>query len=354
MAREESYPGLNTYEKWLKQEGLPVYRGFYIQDLRTVPLKPWQRKGGLGAIIKLDGSEEADDGYVCEIPPGARLKPQRHLYEEMIFILSGAGATTIWSKRGEKQIFEWQEGSLFSPPLNTWHSHFNGRGDKPARYVSVTNRPLIMNLFHNLDFIFKNDFRFLDRYKGEEDYFSGRGKSIPGRVWESNFIPDVYSFQLKDQKERGAGGNGILFELSENSMGSHISDFPMGTYKKAHRHGPGAHIVILKGKGYSVMWREGEERKKIAWQPGSLFVPPEMWFHQHFNTGGEPARYLALRATGTKYRMGKAWGIAESVKEGGDQIEYEDEDPAVRESFEKELAKEGVTLKMPPIIRSKK
>ena len=88
MAREESYPGLRTYEKWLKQEGLPVYRGFHIQDLRTVPLKPWQRKGGLAAIIKLDGSEEADDGYVCEIPPGARLKPQRHLYEEMIFILS--------------------------------------------------------------------------------------------------------------------------------------------------------------------------------------------------------------------------------------------------------------------------
>lgn len=349
MAREKSYPGLNTYEKWLEQEGLPVNRGYHIEDLSALPLKPWQRKGGLGAIIKLDGSEEADDGYVCEIPPGANLKPQRHLYEEMIFILSGRGATTMWNKRGEKQTFEWQEGSLFAPPLNTWHRHFNGRGDKPARYVSVTNRPLIMNLFHNMDFVFKNDFRFLDRYSGEEGYFSGRGKSIPGMVWESNFIPDVYSFQLQDQKERGAGGSGILFEMSENSMGSHISEFPVGTYKKAHRHGPGAHIIILKGRGYSIMWREGEERKKIDWQPGSMFVPPEMWFHQHFNTGREPARYLALRATGVKYHTGKAWGIAENVKAGGDQIEYEDEDPAIRELFVKELAKEGVTLKMPPV-----
>lgn len=353
MAKEGPY-GLKTYDKWLKEEELPVNRGYHVGDLNKVPLNPWPRKGGLGAFIQMEGAEEADDAYVCEIPPGATLKPQKHLFEEMIFILSGRGATAIWNKRGEKQIFEWQAGSLFSPPLNTWHIHYNGQGDKPARYVSVTNRPMIMNLFHNLDFIYKNDFRFTDRFNSQEGYFSGKGKTVTGRIWETNFIPDVYSFQLKDQKERGAGGTGIIFELSENSMGSHISEFPVGTYKKAHRHGPGAHIVILQGKGYSFMWRGGEEKKRIDWQPGSLFVPPEMWFHQHFNTGSEPARYLALRATGTKFRSGKAWGIAESVKEGGDQIEYEDEDPSVRELFVKELAKVGVTLKMPPVIRNNK
>ena len=38
-----------------------------------------------------------------------------------------------------------------------------------------------------------------------------------------------------------------------------------------------------------------------------------------------------------------------SVKEGGNQIEYEDEDPEVREMFEQELSKQGVELKMPPL-----
>lgn len=351
---EETYTGPTTYNKWVEDERLPLYKGYYIKDLKDLPLKPWGRKGGLGAIINLQGAEEADDGYVCEIAPGASLKPQRHFYEEMIFILSGRGATTIWQEGKPKQTFEWQEGSLFAPPLNTWHQHFNGQGDKPARYLGVTNRPLMMNLLHNLDAIFKNDFQFLDRYKGEGEYFSGKGKSLPGRVWESNFIPDVYSFQLQEWKERGAGGRNILFELSENTMGAHISEFPVGTYKKAHRHGAGAHVIILKGTGYSLMWREGEEKTRIDWQAGSMFVPPEMWFHQHFNTGKEPARYLALRAGGRKYRVGKEWAVDENVQTGGSQIEYEDEDPAIRQLFEKELAKTGAPLKMAPITYRKK
>ena len=38
-----------------------------------------------------------------------------------------------------------------------------------------------------------------------------------------------------------------MIELAQNSMGAHISQFQPGTYKKAHRHGPGAHVIILDG-----------------------------------------------------------------------------------------------------------
>ena len=124
----------SSYRKWIESEGIALIEGFFIEDIKNVPLQPWERNGGSGVRICLEGTGETDDCYICEIPPGKNLKPQRHLFEEMIYIVSGRGATTIWNDGGPKRTFEWQEGSLFSPRLNTWHQHFNGSGDQPARY----------------------------------------------------------------------------------------------------------------------------------------------------------------------------------------------------------------------------
>ena len=342
------------YKKWQATEGLDVIDGMFVEDLRKIPLKPWRRKGGLGVFINLFGTGGENDAYVCEIPPGASLLPQRHMFEELIFILDGRGSTTIWNEEGSKQSFEWQPGSLFSPPLNTWHQHFNAQGAKPARYLGVTLAPLVMNIFHNKSFIFSNPFQFEDRFRGETDYFSGKGRlgrssGLGVKIWETNFVPDVLKRDLIEWKERGAGGKSIFFELSENSMAAHISEFPVGTYKKCHRHGPGAHVTILKGEGYTLMWEEGKPIQRYDWKVGSLIVPPEKWFHQHFNVGKEPAKYLALHArVSQKYASGqKNWEADRNLKEGGDQIEYEDEDPKIREMFEKELAQRGIQCQMP-------
>lgn len=44
--------------------------------------------------------------------------------------------------------------------------------------------------------------------------------------------------------------------------------------------------------------------------------------------------------------------MSESVKMGGDRIEYEDEDPRVRAMFEEELAKRGVESRMKCVYRA--
>ena len=82
--------------------------------------------------LNLEGTEGVNDCYVCEIPPGQSLEAQKHLFEEMIFVISGRGATTVWRDGGRKQTFEWGEGSLFSPPLNTRYQHFNGQETNPS------------------------------------------------------------------------------------------------------------------------------------------------------------------------------------------------------------------------------
>lgn len=317
-------------------------------------LEDWPRKGGKGAVINLTGSEGVTDAYIAEIPPGKRLQPQKHLYEEMIVILSGRGATTIWQEGGAEQTFEWQEWSLFAIPINAWHQHFNGQGDKPVRYLAATNAPTVVSLFHNMDFILKDSFVFKDRFSGEQDYFTSAGRflSEKDRIWETNFVADVRSAKLYSWKERGAGGNNVLFELADNTMAAHISEFPPGTYKKAHRHGPGANVILVNGAGYSLMWPEGQPRVKVDWRKGSMFVPPDKWFHQHFNTGSEPARYLALREGSRKNLMGRAFKIDEDIKKGGDQIEYKDQDPEIERLFSEELAKKGLKSRMAPFFKS--
>ncbi|MBI4322624.1 MAG: cupin domain-containing protein [Chloroflexi bacterium] len=338
---------LTTYEKWQKEEGIPVYKGYHIPNLRTVELKPWARIGDGGCFINLSDQEE-DDARVMEIGPGGNLAPERHMFEELIYVVCGRGATTIWQPGKGKQTVEWNEGSVFSPPLNSWHQHFNADGTKPARLLGVTSAPMIINLFHNDDFIFSNDFIFADRYNTQDDYFSGQGRSLGGRYWRTNFVPDAKTFKLLEWKQRGAGGTNITFSIAGNAMCAHISEFPLGTYKKGHRHQAGAHVVILAGKGYSLLWLEqGGPKTRIDWEDGSMLSPPDMWYHQHFNTGPTPARYLALRWGSPEFQMHGEW--ARKFRDsGGQQIEYEDEDREIRSMFEEELAKSGVEMRLPP------
>ena len=289
---------------------------------------------------------------MLEIAPGSKIPPQRLLFEEIIFVLEGSGSTSVWNEENRKVTFEWQAGSLFSPPANTWRQHFNASGKKPARLLSVTTAPVLFNLFRDTDFILSNSYNFKDRFDEDPQSFSGAGESYRGKrmqVWDTNFVADVRTLPVHRWDERGPGAASVSIELSENCLTSHISEFPVGSYKKAHRHGPGAHVIIIGGQGYSLMWPEGEEIKRFDWKDGSVVVPPERWFHQHFNTGPIPARYLAIRWGSQKYPRPwqmKSYGIDESVKKGGAQIEFEDEDPKIRQMFEAELAKHGLQSRM--------
>ena len=132
----------------------------------------------------------------------------------------------------------------------------------------------------------------------------------------------------------------------------------MGTYKKAHRHGPGAHVIVIKGMGYSLLWpshgNPQDDLERVDWKPGSMVVPPNGWFHQHFNGGATPARYLAFRWNSQKYYF--SLGVAMEgdtdvdVKMGGAQIEYEDEEPLIHDIFAETLARSGAESHMEEFI----
>jgi hypothetical protein len=373
--RAEPFSERTPYEQWMAAEGVPIHTGYHVPDVRALALKPWERLGAKGALIDLEGAEGTDGAYVFELAPGASTSPQRYLFEESLYVLDGEGETAVWHEGSQKEIFRWARRTLFSPPLNTWRQHTN-RGTAPARLIAFTDLPLVMDLFHSAEFIFDNDFAFRDRYDREPGYFTvnaskmkiagsaatfGEGEKGAVGVLDTGLVPDVNGIELFEARARGLKNKSAEIVLSDNSMQSHLSEFEVGTYKRAHRHGPGSHVLALGGVGYSLMWTsvprysEAPKQVRVDWKDGTLFVPPDRWFHQHFNAGETAAKYMATTWIGGKYFVKGMGGGGRthrlntiSTHHGGNMVDYPDEDPAIRSIFEEELRKNGVAVRMPP------
>ena len=284
------------------------------------------------------------------------------MYTEAIYVVSGHGSCSVWREGGEKQTFEWGPGSYFVPPTNAWHQFFNASLSQPARWFSVTDLPQIFRQWNSEHFIFNNGYDFDDRFQGEPDYFTAEAKLYRGRVWETNFIPDIRKLPLYEWKSRGGGGTNAFMVMGSGLMESHVSRFESGYYKKSHRHGPGAHLYIIEGEGYVLAQRGEEERVRCDWKEGSLYLSGAgqgLWLHQHFNVGATPATYLVMnQGLSRKYAVNR-WQAQESTvlrtgevsgKKGGYQVEYEDEDPEIHRIFEEELTKRGITCRMKNMV----
>src|SRR5438094_5755457 len=197
---------LDPYATWATQEGVPVTEDFGV-DLLEVPTAPWSRFGVNGGIVHLKGRGDFVSIFVLDLAPGGKSAPQKHLFEEVVYVLSGHGNTTVEASDGRKHSFEWGPKSLFALPLNTRYQHFNSSGRERARLASTNNLALVLNLFHNESFVFDNAYEFSER-QGAAKYFSGEGEFIPLRprrnISETTFPPHLTRFDANARDGSGA------------------------------------------------------------------------------------------------------------------------------------------------------
>jgi quercetin dioxygenase-like cupin family protein len=363
----------SPYESFIEKENIPIIRGLGVYDVRDLALGPWQRMGGMGAYLELDGLQNRNALYVVEIPPRGALNAEKHMYEEVCCVVEGRGSTEVW-RDGEpekKQLFEWQKGSLFSPPLNSWHRLVNATSS-PARLVVGTNAPPIMAMFKSRKFIFDNPFQFDDRYPKDDDYFrpaeelsirpeNGRHINL------GNLIPDTLNCELPLENHRGAGHRNFAWRLSGNCFIGFVAQYPPGRYSKAHFHPGGPALVCLRGKGYLITWpREVGVR---PWESGNGHLVKRQdygecgivsaapgngdWYHAHFGISKEPLRVMAFLGGYPRNLVG-APGDQTSFnldqKKGGNSIEYRDEDPQIRKDYREALEKNGGEFQMPETV----
>ncbi|MPZ14011.1 MAG: cupin domain-containing protein [Chloroflexi bacterium] len=355
MLQQVSLRQASPYDVWIESLGLPIHTGYYVEDVRTIELGWWEERQCNTAFLKLAGQEGVTEARITEIPAGATLPPVRFGLDEVVYVVEGRGLATVQGRNGRAaKTFEWQKHSLFLVPRNYTHQFSNVQGNAPARLLHYNYLPTAMAVVPDPGFYLRSPYEGPDVVSEQEvDFYSEAKVVTPSgdsdnrgmAFWVGNFFPNMRSWdQLVPFRGRGAGGHVVWIRYPSTTITNHMSVFPAQTYKKAHRHGPGVVIIIPAGEGYSVMWPEGQEKVFIPWHEGSVFVPPNRWFHQHFNVGSQPGRYLAFHAPRNMSTY------SERVEDRArDQIEYPDEDPWIRETFGKELAKRGLTSLLPEI-----
>jgi oxalate decarboxylase/phosphoglucose isomerase-like protein (cupin superfamily) len=339
-----------VYDDWMESRGVPIYRGHHVEDLRRAELGWWEERQANAAFLALQGMHGVSEARVMEIPPGGATQPLKLAIGEMVYVLRGSGLATIWNQNGgERQTVEWGERSLFILPRHHYHQIFNARGNEPVRLLHYNYLPVAMAAVPDPDFFFNNPYSVpgvdSEKFYADPSEVKTSSRNMPsiGVYWSGNFFPDLSDWdRLAEFRDRGAGGSAVFMRFPNAQMGAHMSVFAPGLYKKGHRHGPGRVIVIPAGEGYSVLWPQGGEKIVCPWHEATAFVPPEDWYHQHFNTGGMPARYLALGPL--PQFLGKGDTLADRAAR---QIEYPDEDPWIRKTFELELGKRGLKSLMP-------
>lgn len=346
----------SSYQDFVRQEGVPLYEGSSVADLGSLLLGEWSRRGGRAAYTRL-GNQENYNLQIVEIPPGGQLAPEHHVYEAIMFVLAGHGATEIWQPGEPKHTVEWRAGSLLAMPLNAWHQEYNASGAEPCRLLFGTNMAQIINLYHNLDFVFNNQQVFSDRYSAAmHDFYSAAGTHRNLRLHETNFIPDVRSFQLDPSEDRGHRAALMRLAMGSSSIGVHIMSVSEGTYVTAHRHFAGPHVIVVEGTGYEIFFMPGEEsqRRRVEANPYTVIAPQHNEFHQHFNTGRGPYRMLAFTPFPARYGMGRSYdpnltSRSDNPHSWTYMIPFEDEDPAIRAEYYAELERNGIDLQLEPL-----
>jgi mannose-6-phosphate isomerase-like protein (cupin superfamily) len=353
--------GVDAYQEWVEAESVPVHEGMALNLLR-LDTADWPRFGVNGAAVHFLGRGDFCSMFLYDIRAGRASLPVRHLYEAIYFVLEGRGSTQLQFDDGRRHQFEWGPRSFFAIPINATYQHFNASGKERALLVSTTTAPLIMKIFRDAAFVFGTPHDFTDRI-GKDEYFTGGGDlhalKAGYNFWETNFVPDLNAIELTPQEARGKGSTNIIFSLAGSMMHAHIAQVAPATYKKAHRHAAGAHVMTLTGEGYSLLWYPGDDDfTRVDWEYGTVFPPCEGQFHQHFVTSDNPSRYLATAIYGSRYPLtekfrhigvdkdGKGGTQDRSLKDGGDQLEYEDQDPRIHAIWLEEMRKNGITPRM--------
>jgi gentisate 1,2-dioxygenase len=288
-------------EIWV--EGREPYRTTFIVDPRI----GWNNHAIRFWIRSLPPGDEEGGGW--------KTLGHRHTVEAVIYILEGRGHSIIDNAR-----HDWRAGDFICVPIFAWHRHINS-GETDVVYSACTSGPMSMGL----GIAIYEDERYPEYWVYAQQSEEARRSLIPGKRAGADGVEksrgggaiekaawDIYKEQVEfadhEEARRRKGrvltaGKDLIFEKTPMGRVALAVDPKRGSYVKtvssliaeilpgeksgAHRHVYEEINYVLAGSGTSII-----EDRRYDWKAGDALSIPIFAWHQHFNTGNEPARFL--------------------------------------------------------------
>jgi mannose-6-phosphate isomerase-like protein (cupin superfamily) len=274
----------------------------YCWNLNTLPLADRPQLGDKAKVLRVGGAGQLTQ--VVEIAPGK--KTVWHGYgwegEALFYVISGRGQTEYRGVTGglPSNKYTWKRNSLFSIPVDHEMQHTNLDPSQPVRMLAVTGYAI--NMYPFVEEVLRSG------KQNPAESPEERTRTLSGTTYPGHYVDDLREHPVAMREARG--NRTAFFNLMSTAghrthPNVHISELT-GPEAFAHKHGNQPMFVILKGSGYDI-WSEASDLKayEAAVKSGSAHraeygtgtlcgVPGGPHWHQHFSTGTEPLRYLAI------------------------------------------------------------
>jgi len=286
---------------WWKPFQEKASREGYCFDLPNMPLVDRPQLGDKAVIIKAGGVGQLVQ--LIEIPPGGQTKWHGYGWdgEALFYVLSGRGETEFKSPGGlPTNKYTWKKNSLFAIPVDHQMQHRNLDKTQPLRLFAAVGYAI--NLYPYV----AEELR--SRKQNPAETAEERATTLSRTTYPGHFVDDLREHPVAMREARGnktAFFNTMATAGHRTHPNVHISELT-GPQAYAHKHGNQPMFIILKGKGYDI-WSEAANlqeyeaavKAKTAhsspYDVGTMCgVPAGPHWHQHFSTGTEPLRYLAI------------------------------------------------------------
>lgn len=330
---------VDAYEDWARAEGVPIHTGPTV-NMQNASVANWPRFGTKGAICHVDGHCDFLSVFLLELDQGQTSADQRHLYEELCFVVAGTGMTEIETATG-KQIVSWRPGSLFSMPMNSAYRHCN-TGTGRARIAAVNDMRYLFSLFRNEQFVFGMPVSFPERQTNAQ----GLVNDAADPYLDGSAFTDLSALDMSPAS-RSPLPSRLPLSLYDGTLSADLWQLDPGTYTEAKRQFHGVHMIVIAGEGYTLVSEDATlNAVRVDLQPGDVFAAPAMKYYQHFNTGAAPFRFLTIELGSVRHPMFRHrradYGDESVFAAGRDIIPYARQDTGIRRAWENALKEKGI------------